>query len=737
MAFTKITPEELRDKGVIGLPDAPELNTTEMQEKFDEIALDVIVPHFNDLVDELDIEHGDVSEAIEAEEDRAKEAEETLDGKIDDEIERATLAEGELSDAISALDTSYMKKSVYDSDGDGVVDNSEALDGHSASYFATFSDLNGKVDKVDGKGLSTNDFTTTYKNQIDTNTSNIGNLSNLVTTAKNNLVAAINEAAQSGGGASDIDDLNDVTISNPADGQVLKYNSASSKWENGAGGGGGASTLSDLTDTAINMPTIGQVLAYSSINKWTNIDLPKVEIKLDDVLYATATRNATKIVLTWKDPADVVIGSTTVAEWEGTRVVRKANSAPQNENDGTIIVNSIVRDQYETNGYEDTNIDSGTTYYYRFFPYTTDNLFTQGSIVEAIETKIYGAVWDGSSSPAWSRTDDAASFTDPVPYYSGMTDTPSSPFDNILPWSGMTIVDDADVGKLVRIPKFYYKWTRNGSSMKLQISMTQEEGFLCSPAHADRGDSNGERDYVYVARYDCSSSDYKSTTGVSPKVSVTRGDFRTAIHNLGSNIWQYDYAMFWTIGMLYLVEFAHWDSQLKIGFGCGNGSSIENTGATDSMQYHTGTNATARNSYGHTQYRYIEDLWSNVFDWCDGIYLNGTTIYGINNPSNYSDTTGGTEIGTRPTSANSTKAWNPNPNVSGLEYAITPSETLMGNYDEYVCDRCNTASDGVELYVGGSYANSSGRSYGLFFMDLRKKVTASDTVVGSRLMKLP
>lgn len=52
--FTKITAEDLADKGVIGLPDTPNLSTQAMQEKFDEIALDVIVPKFNNLVDELD-----------------------------------------------------------------------------------------------------------------------------------------------------------------------------------------------------------------------------------------------------------------------------------------------------------------------------------------------------------------------------------------------------------------------------------------------------------------------------------------------------------------------------------------------------------------------------------------------------------------------------------------------------------------------------------------------------------
>lgn len=53
MAFTKITNADLLNKGVVGLPDTPNLSTTEMQEKFDEIARDVIVPKHNALIDEL------------------------------------------------------------------------------------------------------------------------------------------------------------------------------------------------------------------------------------------------------------------------------------------------------------------------------------------------------------------------------------------------------------------------------------------------------------------------------------------------------------------------------------------------------------------------------------------------------------------------------------------------------------------------------------------------------------
>lgn len=54
MSFTKITEADTTNKGVVGLPDTPSLSTMEMQQKFDELATDVIIPKFNNLVDELD-----------------------------------------------------------------------------------------------------------------------------------------------------------------------------------------------------------------------------------------------------------------------------------------------------------------------------------------------------------------------------------------------------------------------------------------------------------------------------------------------------------------------------------------------------------------------------------------------------------------------------------------------------------------------------------------------------------
>lgn len=356
--------------------------------------------------------------------------------------------------------------------------------------------------------------------------------------------------------------------------------------------------------------------------------------------------------------------------------------------------------------------------------------------------KIYGVIWDGSSTTAFSRTDDAAGFTNPVPYISGASRY-TSPFDNRMPWSGMVRTSDATAGELVAIPKYWFKWTKSGQSIKLQIADKATTGFSVSPAHADRGDGKGERDIVYVGRYHCDSS-YKSITGSSPVTSITRQNTRSRIHNLGSTYWQYDFAMYWTIMMLYLVEFADWNSQAKIGYGCGNriagdNSAMENVGASDNMPYHTGTMQSSRTTYGvGCQYRYIEGLWDNVHDWCDGIYFSGSNMYCIKNPASFSDTANGTLVGTRPTSSGYISAWNI-PTASGFEYALYPS-AVAGSKSTYTCDYCDYASNGVTLHCGGySHENphDNWQWYGLFYLDGGLGSSNSANDIGCRLQKLP
>lgn len=56
MAFTKITPDELTGKGVIGQPAVPGLSVEEMQKSVEQIVREVAIPGVNRLVDELGAE---------------------------------------------------------------------------------------------------------------------------------------------------------------------------------------------------------------------------------------------------------------------------------------------------------------------------------------------------------------------------------------------------------------------------------------------------------------------------------------------------------------------------------------------------------------------------------------------------------------------------------------------------------------------------------------------------------
>lgn len=129
MAFTKITAEDIANKGVVGLPDTPNLSTQAMEEKFDELALDVLMPKHNDLIDELE----------------AKEAAGNI-GAVD-ALGEATTVQAMIDRAVQS---GYTKA------------ETDAL-------------LSNKVDREQGKGLTTNDFSDAYKyklNNIEDNANN-------------------------------------------------------------------------------------------------------------------------------------------------------------------------------------------------------------------------------------------------------------------------------------------------------------------------------------------------------------------------------------------------------------------------------------------------------------------------------------------------------------------------------------------------------------------------------------
>ena len=122
MAFTKITDGDLQNKGVIGLPDTPGLSTSEMQAKFEQTAREVIIPKFNQLVDDL-------SNPSAASQIGANGKNRTVQGHIDnlENPHNVTAAQvgaytksqtdAAISDRISQIGSADMTQAMYDPNG--------------------------------------------------------------------------------------------------------------------------------------------------------------------------------------------------------------------------------------------------------------------------------------------------------------------------------------------------------------------------------------------------------------------------------------------------------------------------------------------------------------------------------------------------------------------------------------------------------------------------------------------
>lgn len=117
-----------------------------------------------------------------------------------------------------------------------------------------------------------------------------------------------------------------------------------------------------------------------------------LQIPLEACTAFSASAGNAKVELTWTDPKDKYAtpegdisdtGDQLVSEWDHTVLVRKTGSQPAGPNDGTVVVSSSVRNQYQSTPYADTGLTNDTTYYYAVFAYNKDGVASAGAFVNA------------------------------------------------------------------------------------------------------------------------------------------------------------------------------------------------------------------------------------------------------------------------------------------------------------------------------------------------------------------
>lgn len=358
-------------------------------------------------------------------------------------------------------------------------------------------------------------------------------------------------------------------------------------------------------------------------------------------------------------------------------------------------------------------------------------------------TSVFGVSWDSSNpSTALTRLTKANDpnklvtvdiKTEPVPAVG--TGSGSSPFDSYMPWMGMEEVDIDASGRVypanrtspssatcVKIPQFYYKVEKSGNIFRYYIADGPIDGFSLHPGSES-----------YVARYEgylvnksggqalCSYSNTPAKTG------LTRAEFRNYAKNFASNAQLYDFAAWCAYDLLYLVEYADWDSQKKIGQGLSNNPSANKTGLTDAMVYHTGRAHSGDNAA--VQYRGVENPWGNVREWVDGINIGERSVYICTDPENYVDNTA-----TNYTYSNiqlSKSGWIKGLGLStNFPWAYLPNES-GGSSTTYIPDYMYSSTGWRGLYVGGNWSERLNAGLFCFIASSSSSFTSSD--LGARL----
>lgn len=266
--------------------------------------------------------------------------------------------------------------------------------------------------------------------------------------------------------------------------------------------------------------------------------------------------------------------------------------------------------------------------------------------VEELQTAtVFGVVWDYSlESPVLARltpqTDPLGVVTN-VPLQEptacvGNDGNGQSDFDNYMPWKSMNrynyvsgqVVDFVDYSNgetFVYIPEFWSKIVNDSANSKMYIYISSEEleGFT---KHLGSG--------RYIARYPCDNN-FLSVPGSLPRINTSISQFREGITAVDNKHFQFDIHTYMARNLLYLIEYANYNSQAMIGEGITNSTNAHVSGETDILTYHTGR-VGGTNNQSAVQYRWIENPFGNVWNWIDGILTQTRIAFICNDETKYS-----------------------------------------------------------------------------------------------------
>ena len=271
------------------------------------------------------------------------------------------------------------------------------------------------------------------------------------------------------------------------------------------------------------------------------------------------------------------------------------------------------------------------------------------------------------------------------------------PNDSTKKADGTTaIIDGTDGNVMVQIPKFWYKYEFAEGKHKWLISDGEQPGFEVHPAFDREGTI---RDFRYYPAYQGFTLSGKliSGSGRVPTANKTRAVFRTEAAANGTGWSQIDWNLLIAVQLLYLTEYADFDTQAMLGQGITSGSTYTSvTGSSNSLG-----NASSPSTNTSTQfmsYRGIENWYGQIYKFIDGVNVKEIEYFVNKKPSTYADDVFTGDYVTTGITMASTTGYVKNivQNKNGFI-----SSDATGTDSTYIPDRQTQGSGNRIVYFGG------------------------------------
>lgn len=348
------------------------------------------------------------------------------------------------------------------------------------------------------------------------------------------------------------------------------------------------------------------------------------------------------------------------------------------------------------------------------------------TVEKAAAAQIWGVSGLGNSDPTLTRTFDNVGKTYNINSDAG---TITTDFDTEFNFD--TVVQDGNT--MIKIPTFYKRFDTitNNQITAFSISKTKvNDDFIPYPCFVKQDGSGDVMPYILISKGKATGTSSKATcvSGSAPLVKVTRAQMRTAARANGAGWQQFDWMVLQLLRDLFCVVFATTNSQSIFLGRTTRFSAAATVGGTWNISTPCGWNTTTMQN----RFFGIEDVFGNVWDWCDGVTFSSATIYSTVDYNHFTDTTSNMiNSGSRATSSGYISALTYNAAQPFLNYPSAAS----GGETQYYCDYEWYFSSGVVLNVGGGW--SDGASAGLWFSYGYYDASYSYSSIGGRLVYRP